>query len=109
MTWDKKQPKRLKEIKWNNNNNIERIRHDWVGKMIHWELSKKFKFDHTNRRHLHILENELLWGFKKQKDDLIYARRPDLVIVNKKENLPNSARYRSSWLQGKTEGKRKER
>ena len=22
--------------------------HDWVGKVIHWEMSKKFKFDHTN-------------------------------------------------------------
>ena len=22
-------------------------RHDWVGMMTHWELSKKFKFDHT--------------------------------------------------------------
>ena len=22
--------------------------HDWVGMVIHWELCKKFKFDHTN-------------------------------------------------------------
>ena len=22
--------------------------HDWVGKVIHWEMCKKFKFDHTN-------------------------------------------------------------
>ena len=24
-------------------------RHDWVGKVIHWELCKKFKFDHMNK------------------------------------------------------------
>ena len=24
-------------------------RHDWVGKVIHWEMCKKFKFDHTNK------------------------------------------------------------
>ena len=23
-------------------------RHDWVGKVIHWKMCKKFKFDHTN-------------------------------------------------------------
>ena len=36
--------------------------HDWVGKVIHWELSKKFKFDHTNKWYMHnttsILDNE---------------------------------------------------
>ena len=26
-----------------------KTRHDWVGKVIHWELCKKFKFDHTNK------------------------------------------------------------
>ena len=24
-------------------------RHDWVGKVIHWELSKKSKFNHTSK------------------------------------------------------------
>ena len=24
-------------------------RHEWVGKVIHWEVCKKFKFDHTNK------------------------------------------------------------
>ena len=23
--------------------------HEWVGKVIHWEMCKKFKFDHTNK------------------------------------------------------------
>ena len=26
-----------------------KARHDWVGKMIYWEMCKKFKFDHTNK------------------------------------------------------------
>ena len=24
-------------------------RHNWVGKVIHWKMCKKFKFDHTNK------------------------------------------------------------
>ena len=26
-----------------------KTRHDWVGKVIHWEMYKKLKFDHTNK------------------------------------------------------------
>ena len=26
-----------------------KARHDWVGKVIHGEMCKKFKFDHTNK------------------------------------------------------------
>ena len=28
--------------------------HDWVGKVIHWEMCKKFKFDHINKWHMHM-------------------------------------------------------
>ena len=56
--------------------------HDWVEKVTHRELCKKLKFDHTNKWCMHIpesvLENEI------QTDQLISARRPNLVIVNKK-------------------------
>ena len=38
-----------------------KARHDWVGKVIHWEMYKKFKFDHTNKWYMHstapVLEN----------------------------------------------------
>ena len=40
-----------------------------------------------------ILFNEIHkipWDFEMQTDHLIPARQPELVIVNKKENLPNS-------------------
>ena len=39
-----------------------------------------------------IRENDthkLLWDFDIQTDHLISARRPDLAIINKKENLQN--------------------
>ena len=26
-----------------------KTRHDWVGNVIHWEICKKFIFDHTNK------------------------------------------------------------
>ena len=26
-----------------------KARHGWVGKVIHWEMCKKFKFDHANK------------------------------------------------------------
>ena len=28
-------------------------RHDWVGKVIHWEMCKEFQFDHTNKWYIH--------------------------------------------------------
>ena len=66
--------------------------HEWVGKVIHWELGKKLKFDHTNKWYMHnpefIPENEthkLLCDFEIQTDHLISAGRPDLIWINKKE------------------------
>ena len=39
-----------------------KTRHDWVGKMIHWEMCKKFKFDHSKKFYMHnpasALEND---------------------------------------------------
>ena len=60
--------------------------------MIHREVCEKSKFDHIHRPES-VLENEMhiiLWDFEMQTDHLIPVRRPDLVIVNKQENLPNS-------------------
>ena len=66
-----------------------KARNDWVDKVIHWEMCKKFKFDHTNKWYMHnpapVLENDthkLLWVFDTQTDHLISARRPDLIIIN---------------------------
>ena len=88
-----------------------KARHDWVGKVIHWEMCKKLKFDHTNKWYMHnpapVLENathKLLWDFNIQTDHLIPTRRPDLMIINKKrENLQNSRFCSPGWPQNKTE------
>ena len=71
-----------------------KTRHDRVGKVIHWEMYKKFKFDNTNKWYVRnpasVLENDthkLLWDFYQQTDHLLSARRPNLIIINKKENL----------------------
>ena len=68
------------------------MRHDWVGKVIHWEMCRKFKFDHANKWYMHnpapVQENDrhkLPWDFNIQMDQLIPARRSDLIIINKKK------------------------
>ena len=72
--------------------NKYKTRHDWMGKVIYWELCKKFRFDHTKKLYMHnlasVLKNDtykLLWDFDIQTDHLISARRPDLIIMKKKQ------------------------
>ena len=69
-----------------------KTRHNWVGKVIYWEMCKKFTFDQTNKWYIHnpatVLENnthQLLCDFDIYTDHLISARRPDLIIINKKK------------------------
>ena len=68
-------------------------RHDWVGKRIHWDLCKKFEIHASEQWYNHepeaIVENDsckILWDFTIQTDHVLEARRPDLIVVNKKEN-----------------------
>ena len=65
-----------------------KTRNDLVGKVIHWEMCKKFKFDHTKKWYMHnpaiVLENDthkLQWDFDIHTDHLILARNPDLIII----------------------------
>ena len=90
-----------------------KTRLDWMGKVINWEMWKKFKFDHTNKWYMHnpaaVLENDthkFIWDFDIQTDPLISARRPDIIIINKKREL---AKLCPGWPQNKTERKGKER
>ena len=55
-----------------------------ISTVIHWEMCKTFKFDHTNKWYMHnpapVLENDthkLLWDFDIHTDHLISTRRPD--------------------------------
>ena len=70
-----------------------KARHDWVSKVIHWEICKKFKFDHAYKWYIHnpasVQENDthkFLWGFDVQTDHLISVRRPHLLIINNNNN-----------------------
>ena len=61
-----------------NNAKEYKTMHDWVGKVIHRELCKKFKSDPTNKWFMHnpaaVLENEtheLLCDFNIQTDHQI--------------------------------------
>ena len=69
-----------------------KTRHDWVGKVIHWKLCKRFKFEHTTKRCLHkpelVVENKthkIPWDFVIQMDPLITTMRQDQVLINKKK------------------------
>ena len=76
--------------------NEYKTRHEWVGKVIHRKLCKKLKFDHTNKWYMYnpasVQENEMqqpLWDFETQTNHLTSARRPDRIIIKKRENLQN--------------------
>ena len=71
-----------------------KTRHEWVNKVKHWEMCRKFKFDHTDIWYMHnpapVLENDMhkfLWGFHIHTDNLIPARWPDRIIINKKRKI----------------------
>ena len=93
-----------------------KTRHDWVSKVIHWEMCKKFKFDHTNKWYMHnpaaVLENDtnkLLLDFDIQTDHLISARRPDLIVINKKKRtcqIVDSAVPADHWIKLKESEKK---
>ena len=77
--------------------------HDWVGKVIYWELCKRLKFDHTNKWYIYkvefVLKNEthkIIWDFEIQTDYLIPARRLYEVLIKnkiKKKNWYNGFCY----------------
>ena len=60
--------------------------------MVHWKLARKYNFEGGDKWYKHesenVLENEdykMLWDFSIQTDHVTEPRRPDLVIVDKKE------------------------
>ena len=67
-------------------------RRDNLGKKVHWRLVGKCNFEARDKWYElepeSVLENEdykIMWDFSIQTDHLIEARRPDLVVVDKKE------------------------
>ena len=67
-------------------------RYDKLLKIVHQKLARKCDFEAGDKWYEHepenVLENEdykILWDFSIQTDHVIEARRPDLVVVDKKE------------------------
>ena len=78
-----------------------KTRHDSVGKVIHWQLCKKLKFDYTTKWYMHkpefILQNEThktFWGFYIQTGHLIPVRRTDLMKSKKKRKRKKKTCWR---------------
>ncbi len=68
-------------------------RHDWEGKMIHWDICRKFSIHVSDKWYNHepqsVVENEtckILWDLTVQTDHIIDARRPDLILIKKHDN-----------------------
>ena len=66
-------------------------RHDKVATMVHWELCKQYDLPHSQNWYEHraeaVMENDdvkLLWDFNIRTDRVIEARRPDIVLIDKK-------------------------
>ena len=67
--------------------------HDNLGKIVHWKLGRKCNFEAGDKWDEHepesvLEENEdykILWNFSIENDHVIAARRPDLIVVDKKE------------------------
>ena len=69
-------------------------RHNNLGKIVHWKLARNFIFEAGDKWYEHepesVFENEdykILWDFSIQTDHVIESRRPDLVLVDKKERI----------------------
>ena len=63
-----------------------------MGKIVDWKLARKCNFESGGNWYEHepesVLQNKdykILWDFSIKTDHVIEARRPDLVVVDKKE------------------------
>ena len=66
-------------------------RHDTVGKLVHWKFCEKHNLEKNEKRYEHCPEGvvkdddvRLIWDINIQCDNVMEARRPDLILVDKK-------------------------
>ena len=66
--------------------------HDNVAKKVHWDICIKNRLEDSEKWYEHApegaVENEkikVLWDINIQCDNLMEARRPDLIVIDKKE------------------------
>ena len=66
-------------------------RHNSVAKKIHWDLCKQNGLEHREKQYelipKGVVENEVevLWDINGQCDNVIAARRPDIIVTDNKE------------------------
>ena len=67
-------------------------RQDNVARKVHWDLCQKDRLEHKEKWYGHIpegaVENEevkVLWHINVQCDNVIEARRPNIILLAKKE------------------------
>ena len=67
-------------------------RYENVAKKVHWDLCKMNGLEHTEKWYEHVpeevVENEevkVLWDIDVQCDNVIEARRPDIIFIDKKK------------------------
>ena len=66
-------------------------RHNTVAKLVHWKLCEKHNLKRKEKWYEHCPEGtveehgvKLIWDINIQCDNVIEARRPDLILVDKK-------------------------
>ena len=69
-------------------------RHDNVARMIRWELCGVHGLDRADKCYEHQPQSvsetdktKVLWDFNIQCDNVIEARRPDIVVVGKEDRV----------------------
>ena len=65
--------------------------HDTVAKLVHWKLCEKHNLERKEKWYEHCPEGvveddgvKLIWDINIQCDNVMKARRPDLILVDKK-------------------------
>ena len=68
-------------------------RHDKVAQIVHWHMCGMYGFERASKWYDHtpepVLESEttkILWDFKIQTDKPLESNRPDITVLNKREN-----------------------
>ena len=69
-------------------------RHDRIASMVHWSLLKRFNlsvshnyWDHIPSAVVESSDVKLLWDFNIYTDHVLAARHPDIVVIDKLQNV----------------------
>lgn len=67
-------------------------RHDNVARIIHWKLYELHQLERKEKWYEHELDGVVengevkpLWDMNSQCDNVVKARRPDIIVVSKKD------------------------